>query len=290
MDEIARHYRHLWASLVEERPADERRLLIDRVRDALDRHADALERTDPAIIANSFVTEEIVHQGVMQIIRMRHRDVGTAHAMKTLAPQHGDNPVLRHILLREAEAMLRIDHPNVVRGQVLLRLSDGRPALITDWLGQTLAQRLEEQPLSSSEIGCLMIALFNGLEAIATADLVHGDIAPSNLFLVDAGCGTLKIADFGTCVKIGSSHIAHELKCAARPAYAAPEQLAGEPLQPACDIHASGVLLSRMLHACAEKDHAWSMLDALSEDMRATNPGARPTAAAARRIVTLLNE
>lgn len=289
MDEIARRYRHLSASLAGKRDTSERLLLIDRVRDALDRHVEALTPSDATIIANSFTTEEVVYLGMTQVVRLRHRDLGTMHAMKTLAPQNADDPVLRDMLLREARMLLAIDHPNVVRGQILLRLPDGRPALVMEWLGETLAQALETRPFTSTEIAAMTAALLECIEAVADAGLVHGDIAPSNIFVTGQTKSPIKIADFSASVTIESAHPTHDLKLAARPLYAAPEQLAGKPLDAACDVHACGVLLSRMCEAGDPHDRLRNALAAFALEMRVQEPSHRPSAMEARKCIQAMS-
>jgi type VI secretion system protein ImpN len=139
LEDVAERFSALWRALshdgdVPRKPA-ETAMLADRVRDALDRRLSRLDEATAAFIANTFVVEALVHDGKpAQIHRVRHRDLQTLHALKTLRPDHADDAVSRRLLLREARLSMTVTHRNVAGVQTALRLSDGRPALVTAWM------------------------------------------------------------------------------------------------------------------------------------------------------------
>jgi type VI secretion system protein ImpN len=270
MDELAARFRELWKALTEidgePREPAEAGMLIDRVRDALDRRTAHL-RDDAVFVAGTFSIESTVHQGLMEVHRLRHRDLGTLHALKTVAVGHADDPTLRTMLLREARIMLALDHPGIVRPQVLLRLADGRPALVMGWMEATLARMIDGASLSLADIQAIMATLMRGVAAIGHAGYVHGDLAPANL-LISEGYTSLRIADFGACVAIGEKQSDYGLRLAARPFFASPEQIEGHPLDVRADIYACGVILSLMIDACAEKGEGRPRLEELAAWMR----------------------
>jgi type VI secretion system protein ImpN len=276
-EEIARRFSHLWQALNNHADKayspDTRKILIDRVRDALDRGEARLSDMDTAIIANSFVLETLVHDGaVIQVYRARHRDLGTLHAIKMPRLEHADDPVLRKLMLREAEIGMVLRHPHIAATQTVLRLADGRPALVMEWIGSRLAELLQQRPLSPGDVASLMTSVFSGLDAIHAAGFVHCDLSPLNL-LSDGNFSRLKIADFGVALEAGCRHRQFDLAFAGRPDFAAPEQTAGEPLDGRSDLYAAGLLLSLLLSHCTEHDQG---LEALAIRLSQRDPQGRP--------------
>ncbi len=252
-------------------------MLADQIRDALDRGEARLVKADSEIIANSFTLEALVHNGVAtQVYRARHRDLGTLHAIKILRPAQAGDPVTRGLFLREAEIGMALGHRNVARTQVLLRLSDGRPALVMEWLGQALADVLPRTPLSIPEVTSIMTAIFEGLGAIHAAGFVHCDLSPANLRSAGDGFSDLKIADFGIALETGRRQGELDLGFAGQPEFASPEQRAGEPLDQRSDLYASGRLLSLLLHHCRNLDGRAEQLKAVAIRLSQKDPRGRP--------------
>ncbi|MBY5461033.1 serine/threonine protein kinase [Rhizobium leguminosarum] len=274
-EEIARRFSHLWQALNEGSPGT-RKILVDRVRDALDRGEARLRDADCDIVANSFVLEALINDGAAtRVYRARHRDLGTFHAIKMPRPDHADDPVLRKLMLREAEIGMGLRHSHIAATQTVLRLSDGRPALVTEWIGSRLAELLQQRPLSLGEITSVMTSVLSGLEAIHAAGFVHCDLSPLNL-LADGDLSRLKIADFGIALKRGSRHSQFDLAFAGQPDFASPEQLAGEPLDERSDLYAAGLLLSLLLSRCHEESDGTKTLKALTNHLSQQDVQDRP--------------
>jgi len=279
-DEVQRQFAALRQSLSTDgetlRSTDERQLLVDQVRDALDRGEERLSDKKTMIVANTFVLEEIIHHGThTEVYRARHRDLGTFHAIKTLSTDHSGNLLARQLLLREAEIGLPLRHTNIVATQALLRLNDGRPALVFEWAGKSLADFLRQGPIPISTIKALMPGVLSGLAALHDAGVVHCDVSPSNLLLEGDRPETVRLADLGVALEIGNRHADLDLSFAGQPAFAPPEQRAGEPLDGRCDLYAAGRLLSRLLDMCSESTDG-SPLYALAAHLSQPNRDARP--------------
>ncbi|MGO7591663.1 serine/threonine-protein kinase [Rhizobium leguminosarum] len=274
-EEIARRFSHLWQALNEGSPRT-RQILVDRVRDALDRGEARVRDADCQIVANSFMLETLIHDGAAtRVYRARHRDLGTFHAIKMPLPDHADDPVLRKLMLREAEIGMALRHPHIAVTQSVLRLADGRPALVMEWLGSRLAELWHERPLSLGEVTSVMTSVLSGLEAIHAAGFVHCDLSPLNLLAGD-DLSSLKIADFGIALKRGCRHDEFDLAFAGQPDFASPEQMAGQPLDERSDLYATGCLLSLLLSRCDEESDGSEALKALANHLSQQDPQARP--------------
>ncbi|NKN37372.1 serine/threonine protein kinase [Agrobacterium sp. a22-2] len=281
LDEISERFSALWKALLHDgshlRQIETRAILLDRVRDALDRGESRLTTRSTEIIANTFTLEELVHDGaVTQVFRARHRDLGTQHAIKVLRADQAHDPIARRLLLREAEVGVLLRHPQILATQTLLRLADGRPALVLEWFGCTLSDCVAQRQLSVGDITGIMISVLSGLAAIHERHLVHCDLSPSNLLCDGSDFLSLKIADFGIAMEAGRRHGELDLAFAGQPAFAAPEQIAGRPVDGRTDLHAAGRLLLLLLNHCDGPVGAAPRLSAFGHELSARNPDERP--------------
>lgn len=248
MDAIADRYAELWHTMRYDgdrlRDPSQTTLFLDRVRAALDRQSAMLDTgADAQVVANSFTVEAVAYESDRtQILKLRHRDLGTYHALKTST--HAHDAIAAGLLLREAQLMSAMRHPNIVSAEVVLRLSDGRPALVMEWLGGSVADTLNDGPPIPDELlDGLARDMLSGLAAIHDAGMVHADISPRNLLLTVGGMPTLKIADFGIALTRGETHVSLGLASAGSPGFSMPAVDADA----AGDLHACGEVLALML-------------------------------------------
>jgi serine/threonine-protein kinase len=131
---------------------------------------------------------------------------------------------------------------------------DGEPPFIVMELlpGHSLAKLLHHEPmLRAPRAARIASQMLIGLEAAHRAGVVHRDVKPSNTWLV-FGPGIdehVKMLDFGVAKTLDGGASLHTTtgSVLGTPAYLAPEQLRGEPLDARVDIHAMGVVLFEML-------------------------------------------
>jgi eukaryotic-like serine/threonine-protein kinase len=151
-------------------------------------------------------------------------------------------------LRREAVAMARLAHPNVV---TVFEVGDlaGRPFVVMEYIaGTTLRAHLAAAPRSVREVLALLIAAGEGLAAAHDAGLVHRDIKPENV-LVGAD-GRARVGDFGLARELDSTDdpvaappsiedlrtpVTQTGAVMGTPAYMAPEQFAGAPVDARAD-------------------------------------------------------
>ncbi|HET9596580.1 MAG TPA: protein kinase [Anaeromyxobacteraceae bacterium] len=142
-------------------------------------------------------------------------------------------------LAREAEAIARLVHPNIVRLLDAGRCDRG-PFLVFGLLhGRTLQERLAEGPVPLPEAVRIATDIARALEAAHGEGVVHRDLKPSNVMLCLDGPAT--ILDFGMAHAFGRRRAA-----GGTPAYMAPEQWQDAPEDERTDVFALGVLLFRM--------------------------------------------
>ena len=165
-------------------------------------------------------------------------------------------------LLREAQAMARLSHPNVVQVYDVGVVGDQVFIAMELVRGQTLGAWLDARPRGWREVVRVFIDAGRGLAAAHAAGLVHRDFKPDNVLL--AADGRVCVADFGLAREehdeaSSASDNPGERKLLAdtltatgavmgTPVYMSPEQHRGEVAGPASDIFSFCVALFEALH------------------------------------------
>jgi len=184
---------------------------------------------------------ELGRGGFGVVYEATDRDLGRAVAFKAIRPGAHLGDRSEEWLRREAEAVARLNHPNIVTLHDLGRGPTG-PYLIFELLrGQTLAARLQAGALPLAEAVRLGIEVARALAHAHAAGVVHRDLKPANVFLADDGA--VKVLDFGLAHLFGREGP----PSAGTPAYMAPEQWRSEPGDQRADLFSLGVVLHQMI-------------------------------------------
>jgi WD40 repeat protein/serine/threonine protein kinase len=168
-------------------------------------------------------------------------------ALKTFQSQAAVNDLNRQRFLREARATAGIEHDHIVPIYQVGE-AQGVPFLAMQLLkGETLEQHLKRAGrLPISEVMRIGREIAQGLAAAHQRGLVHRDIKPSNIWL-EEGSGRVKLVDFGLARGTSSSeHLTQTGFVVGTPAYMAPEQARGQPVDQRCDLFSLGCVLYRM--------------------------------------------
>jgi serine/threonine protein kinase len=191
--------------------------------------------------------------GQASVFRVEDDD-GRAFALKT---PHGS---LLSRLVREAQILFHLDHPNVLRVEAV-DLRGPAPFILTEYLPEgTLADRLSTQgKLAPRDVEALAEQILDALAYAHTKGVVHRDLKPSNILF--ASDGTVKVADFGigTLGLLDGRGVAHTLASAERtlfagtPLYMAPEQEHADPVDGRADPYALGKVLYEALTGLAPR-------------------------------------
>ncbi|MBN8954814.1 MULTISPECIES: protein kinase [unclassified Rhizobium] len=265
-----------------ERPKVMRDLLVDRLRDALDRRLPSLPDSEPAFIGNTFLVEAVVHRNERtEISRLRHRDLGTLHAMKTVPADRANEATIKALLLREARLGMMLSGSNLVAPQCTIRLPDGRPAIIMQWADRSLSQRLAAGSLSSADVKAAVKSILVGLGAIHQAGYVHGDVSPANLLLGGNDFRELKLADFGTMVEHGARYSDFDIAGVATPDFTAPELAVDTTMQFSADLYSAGRVMNLLVSHCNEIDETIIAVKAAALHLADPIPAKRPPDVAA---------
>ncbi len=208
-------------------------------------------------------TETPLFGGRYEILRMLGEG-GTARVFKALDMETHNHVAIKVIegpaartakwserLLREVDVLKSIRHPNVIEVLGGGRQKDGSPFLVMEHLeGETLGQLMRRAPKLGVE-GALVIAaeIASGLAASHARGVIHRDVKPDNIFLVEEGAHIrrAKVFDFGFARLQGSEGLTAKGFIVGTPEYMAPEQTIHDPTGQRTDIYGLGVVMYRML-------------------------------------------
>ena len=169
-------------------------------------------------------------------------------ALKLLKRGMDTAAILRRFL-QERSILARLSHPNIVRLLDGGMSDDGRPFYAMEHVdGMTVVQYAAARTLGVRARVALVVAIADAVSHAHAQLVVHRDLKPSNI-LVDAE-GAPHLLDFGIAKLLEDTGEATMTGTQVRvmsPAYAAPEQILGEPVGTATDVYALGVILYELL-------------------------------------------
>ncbi len=171
-------------------------------------------------------------------------------ALKLLPAELSAQPGFADRFTREARAMAKLSHPNIVALYEFGRTSAGHLFFTMEFVeGTTLAAMIHGAGLASAQALSIASQICLGLAYAHEQAVVHRDVKPSNI-LIDPR-GLAKIADFGLARLLDPSEVAvgHTVTGAVMgtPEYMAPEQKRGMAVDHRADIYSLGVMLYEML-------------------------------------------
>jgi serine/threonine-protein kinase len=201
------------------------------------------------LLAGRYELEELSGSGGMsRVYRARDRQLGRLVAIKVLHERFADDPAYVDRFRREARAVARLSHPNIVtiidRGE-----ADGSQYIVFEHVdGENLKQLVARVgPLPVRRALDLGIEIARALAFAHANGVVHRDVKPQNVLLRD---GAAKVTDFGIAraddleLGTGDTEAGTVLGTAD---YISPEQARGERATELSDEYSLGVLLYELL-------------------------------------------
>jgi eukaryotic-like serine/threonine-protein kinase len=203
----------------------------------------------PARIGHYAIARKLGEGGMGVVYAARDERLERTVALKTMSAV-GRDETARKRFWREARAAASVNHPNIC--QIYEIGEDGGELFIAMELleGEVLADRLRHGAMSPADTLPVARGILAALAALHSQTIVHRDLKPSNVFLTAHG---VKLLDFGLArpeiegTYSGISDVTRTGVVMGTPRYMAPEQVAGEPVDPRSDLFAAGAIIFEML-------------------------------------------
>lgn len=209
------------------------------------------------IAARYRLTKKLGSGGMSLVYLARHELISRLSAIKILRPELSRIPEHRERFLREARAVNRINHPNIVEITDVGE-SDGVAYLVMEYVeGQSLLELIQKGPLAWERSVAIAIQVAGALARTHQTSIIHRDLKPENILLLPrksttAGDGlvtseVVKLTDFGIAKMMGEPTLTLNEQLFGTPGYIAPEYVEGQPIDGRADLYSLTVVLYEMI-------------------------------------------
>ncbi|HEV3456026.1 MAG TPA: serine/threonine-protein kinase [Thermoanaerobaculia bacterium] len=225
--------------------------------DLLDEPADAAAEAEPLLPAGTAVGSwrviSLLGRGGMGEVYLAERSEPAFEqrvALKVIRRGMDSQAIVRRFV-RERQILARLDHPNLARLLDGGTGPDGRPYFALEWVdGEPITDYCARRNLDLPARLRLIRTVCQAVDGAHRRLVVHRDLKPANILVTPDG--TAKLLDFGIAKLLeldepAAATLTREGARILTPAYAAPEQILGEPVTTATDVYALGVLLYEVI-------------------------------------------
>ena len=199
------------------------------------------------VLANRYELIRKIGSGGMAVVYQAYDTaLDRQVAVKLLRDEYVDDPDFIRRFQKEAQAVARLSHQNIVNIYDF-KESDGLTYLLMEYVeGSTLKDIIAQSgPLPISQVIDYSVQLCYGLAQAHDQQLVHKDIKPHNI-MIDRN-HVVKITDFGIAQAMNNLTITHNKGILGSAHYFSPEQARGEHVDFKSDIYSLGVVMYEMV-------------------------------------------
>ena len=215
---------------------------------------------DGSVILGKYRIVDKVGQGGMgSVYKAIHLAFDEMRALKVISQELMADELFVKRFKHEAVITRRLQHPNAVRVDDIDEAEDGRPFIVMEYIeGRSLKKLIQEDgPMPPPRVCFIIKQVCRALEAAHRLGMIHRDIKPDNIALIDAPEGEVaKVLDFGIAkVKEARGADANMTMTGAgvvigTPQYMSPEQAMGkrgDDLDGRSDLYSLGMVMYQML-------------------------------------------
>lgn len=188
-------------------------------------------------IGKYVLTSKIDKGGWGIVYRGMHKTLKMPVAVKMMKHDMAMEPAFLETFRKEAEIIARMSHPNIVSVYDIEEIYR-TVFIIMEYLdGKSLKDHLRKAgALTAGRSADILVQVCDGLACAHGQDIVHRDVKPANIFLLEGG--RVKLLDFGLACASGTE----DMNISGTVHYASPEQIEGWPVDVRSDIYSMGVM------------------------------------------------
>ena len=246
---VCPHCGRSYGPSTEECPSDGHRL--EGVRDAL------LGKT---VAGRYRLISRLGSGGMSNVYLARHVLIDRLVAVKTLRRDLSRDPIQRDRFIREARAVNRINHDNIVEITDFGETDDGLVYLVMEYVpGEPLLDALADAPFTPARALHVAEQIGSALGRAHQMGVVHRDLKPENVLLVPTRDpeDEVKILDFGIAKIMDAPSLTGSQQIFGTPGYIAPEYIQSTAIDGRADLYSLGVILYEMVTGALPFDYEY---------------------------------
>lgn len=224
--------------------------------------------------------------GMAHVYRAVNLSTRKAVAIKVLKDEYRNDAEFLRRFEREARAVLHLSHENIVRAFDVGE-TDGLPYIVLEFVdGRTLKEILDENgPMPARIAVALVVQVLDALGAAHAAGIIHRDVKPQNVIVMQNG--KVKLMDFGIAREVDANTVTFAGNTVLGSVhYLSPEQAKGLPVTEGSDLYSAGIMLYEMLTGHVPFDGDTSVAIALKH----INDVPRPPIELSNKVTPALND
>jgi serine/threonine protein kinase len=198
--------------------------------------------------------------GMSSVYLARHVLIDRLMAIKTLRRDLATDPVQRDRFIREARAVNRINHENIVEISDFRETEDGLLYLVMEYVpGESLLKAMGEGPFAPLRALDIAEQAASALARAHQMGVIHRDLKPENLLLVQRRDRPdfVKLLDFGIAKLMDQPSLTGSQQIFGTPGYIAPEYIQSANIDGRSDLYSLGVILYEMVTGALPFDYEY---------------------------------
>jgi len=206
------------------------------------------------------ILSKIGQGGMGAVYKALHVTFDELRAIKVISPELVDDQLFVKRFKHEAVITRKLQHPNAVRVDDIDEAEDGRPFIVMEYIeGQSLRKLIEQHgPMPAERVCSIIKQVAAALDAAHKLGMIHRDIKPDNIVLVETPDGEqAKVLDFGIAKiketrkgEMSGMTMTGTGVVIGTPQYMSPEQAMGkrgDELDGRSDLYSLGIVMYQML-------------------------------------------
>ncbi len=201
----------------------------------------------PTMIGGYEIMSRLGRGGMGAVYKARQVSMDRLVALKVLPPVLAKDKNFIERFFREARAVARLNHPNIVQG-IDVGVAEKYYYFAMEFVdGETVQSILGKGPMDEKPALAIVLQIAQALHHASRHDMIHRDVKPDNIMVTSAGVA--KLCDLGLAKSLaGDSSVTQTGLAVGTPHYISPEQARGEDgVDVRADIYSLGATLYHMV-------------------------------------------